>query len=278
MPESDPVPDDATIDWELEVTDSPLLLTLAYVFPSILGGVVVLASALLTWLLLQAVLTGDFARVVGLVVIALLGLLTRRYLPALLTTNITDPFRNRHSRRGLIVGSALGAIALLGSIRLHPDAPFAVFVASWIPLVLTAAFPTSGHMDTETETLVVDGTEVPVGSVRDFRAARIGTFVVCWLSYLRGMPSAPRIIVVPSESFEQVSQLIDRVSESTEREPSAINRPERIIASLFGLGMVAIGPVLWVLLPPGDGQLVALCAGAMFGLFGIVLLWWAYSA
>jgi Na+/melibiose symporter-like transporter len=62
------------------------------------------------------------------------------------------------------------------------------------------------------------------------------------------------------------------------REPLTINRSERIIASLFGLGMISIGPVLWILLPPGDGQLVALYAGAMFGLFGIVLLWWAYSA
>jgi len=278
MPDSDPVSCDATIDWELEVTDSPLLLMLAYVFPSILGGVVMLVGAFLTWLLLQAVLTGDFARMVGLVVIALLGLLTRRYLPALLTTNVTDPFRRRYSRRGLAVGSVLGAIILYGSVRLHPNAPFVVFVASWIPLVLTAGFPTSGRADLETETLVVDGTEVPLDGVRRFRAAPVGTFVVCWLSYSRGMSSAPRVIVVPSETFESVSQLIGRASESTEPEPSTINRPERIIASLFGLGMVTIGPVLWILLPPGDGQLVALYAGAMFGLFGIVLLWYAYSA
>jgi hypothetical protein len=278
MSESDHVPDEATIDWKLGVTDAPLLQTLAYVFPSVLGGVVVLVGALLCWLLLQAVLTGDFARVIGLVVIALLGLLTRRYLPALLTTNVTDPFHERYSPRGLVVGSVLGAIVLLGSTRLHPDAPFVVFVASWIPLVLTAGFPTSGHVNPETETLVVDGTEVPVDAVQGFRTARIGTFVICWLSYSRGMPSAPRVIVVPSEVFESVRQLIDRVSESMKREPSTINRSERIIASLFGLGMISIGPVLWILLPPGDGQLVALYAGAMFGLFGIVLLWWAYSA
>jgi len=278
MPDSDPVSCDATIDWELEVTDSPLLLMLAYVFPSILGGVVILSGTLLTWLLLQAVLTGNFARVVGLVVIALLGLLARRYLPALLATNVTDPFWDRYSRRGLAVGSVLGAIIMYGSVRLHPNAPFVVFVASWIPLVLTAGFPTSGQADLETETLAVDGTEVPLDGVRRFRAAPVGRFVVCWLSYSRGMPSAPRVIVVPSGSFEPVSQLIDRVSDSTEREPSTINRSERLIASLFGLGLVAIGPVLWILLPPGDGQLVALYAGAMFGLFGIVLLWYAYSA
>jgi hypothetical protein len=278
MPEPDHVPDDATIDWELDVTDAPLLQTLAYVFPSVLGGVVVLAGALLCWLLLQAVLSGEFARVIGLVVIALLGLLTRRYLPALLATNIVDPFRERYSRRGLVVGSVLGAVVLLGGARLHSDAPFVVFIASWIPLVLTAGFPTGGHVDPETETLVVDGTEVPVDAVQGFRTACIGTFVICWLSYSRGMPSAPRIIVVPSEVFESVRQLIDRVSESMKREPSTINRSERIIASLFGLGMISIGPVLWILLPPDDGQLVALYAGAMFGLFGIVLLWWAYSA
>jgi hypothetical protein len=133
-------------------------------------------------------------------------------------------------------------------------------------------------VDPETETLVVDGTEVPVDAVQGFRTARIGTFVICWLSYSRGMPSTPRVIVVPSEVFEPVRQLIDRVSESAKREPSKIDRSERIIASLFGLGMISIGPVLWILLPPGDGQLVALYAGAMFGLVGIVLLWWAYSA
>jgi hypothetical protein len=101
-----------------------------------------------------------------------------------------------------------------------------VFVAIRIPLVLTAGFPTSDHMGTKTETpscmgtktetLVVDGTEVPVGSVRGFRAARTGAFVIRWLSYSRGRPSAPRIVVVPTESFESVSQLIDRVSDSTE--------------------------------------------------------------
>ena len=47
MSESDHVPDDATIDWELDVTDAPLLQTVAYVFPSVLGGVVILAGALL---------------------------------------------------------------------------------------------------------------------------------------------------------------------------------------------------------------------------------------
>lgn len=278
MPHADSISGDTTIDWKLDVTDSPLLQALAYVFPSVLGGVVVLVGTLLCWLLLQAVLTGDFTRVIGFVVIALLGLLTRRYFPALLTTNVVDPFHERYSRRELVVGSVLGAIVLLGSTRLHPDAPFVVFIASWIPLVLTAGFPTSGHVDLETETLVVDGTDVPVGAVQGFRAARIGALVICWLSYSRGMPSAPRIIVIPSEPFESVSQLIDSVSTSTEGEPSTIDRPERIIASLFGLGMVAIGPALWILLPPGDGQLVALYAGTMFGLFGIVLLWWAYSA
>ena len=278
MPNSDTVSCDATLDWELEVTDSPLLQMLAYVFPSILGGVVVLAGVLLIWLLLQAVIAGNFAGVVSLVVIALLGLLTRRYLPALLATNVTDPFWGRYSRRGLAAGSVLGAIIMYGSARLHPNAPFVVFVASWIPLVLTAGFPTSGQTDLETETLVVDGTGVPLDGVRSFRAVPVGTFVVCWLSYSRGMPSAPRVIVVPSGSFEPISQLIGRASDSTEPKPSTINRPERIISSLFGLVMVAIGPVLWVLLPPGDGHLVALYAGAMFGLFGIILLWYAYSA
>ena len=44
-----------TVDWKLDVDDSSLLLGLAYVFPSILGGVIVLAFGLLLWLVSEAV-------------------------------------------------------------------------------------------------------------------------------------------------------------------------------------------------------------------------------
>jgi hypothetical protein len=219
-----------TVDWELDVDDSSLLLGLAYVFPSILGGVIVLAFGLLLWLVSEAVWAGDLGRAIGLIVVAVLALLSRRYLPALLETNLTTPFFERFTHRGLLVGSLLGALILLGSVQVHSSAPFAVFVASWIPLVLTAAFPTSGHADLAAKTLVVDETEVPLQEVRAFRAISVGTFTVYRLSYTRGSPTAPRIIVVPSDYVDAVANLIDAVPESSNEERSTIDRAERTVA------------------------------------------------
>jgi len=269
---------DDPIQWELDVTDSSILLGLAYVFPSILGGVIVLVCGGLMWLVAASVWAGDPGRAVGLIAVAVLALLSRRYLLALLETDLSAPFFERFSRRGLLAGSFLGAVTLLGSTQVHPLAPFAVFIASWVPLVLTAAFPTSGHAGLRTETLVVDETEVPLEAVRTVRAISMGTFAVCLLSYSRGAPNAPRIVVLPSDYVDAVASLIDTVPESSNEDRSTIDRAERLVAGFFGLGMVAIGPLLWLILPPGDGQAIALYAGAMFGLFGILLLWYAYSA
>jgi len=99
-----------TVNWELDVTDSPLLQILAYVGPSIFGGIGILAGGLLLWLVVSAVLDGDPARAVGIVVVAVPALLSRRYILALLGTNLTDPFWNRYSRRGLVIGSVCEAL------------------------------------------------------------------------------------------------------------------------------------------------------------------------
>jgi len=270
--------EDATVTWEVDVTDSLLLHTLAYVGPSVLGGVAVLVGGLVLWLVVSAVLDGNPARGVGIVVVAVLALLSRRYLPAVLGTGVTTSRSSRYSRRGLVVGSALGGLVLLGSAGVHPVAPFAVVVASWVPLVLTAGFPTSGRADREAGTLVVDGTEVPLGGVRALRTVSVGAFAVCWLSYARGVPTAPRLVVLPSGRLDAVSDLVEAGRDTSAGERSTIGRAERLVAGLFGLGMVAVGPVLWLALPPGDGQVVALYAGAVFGLFGTVLLWYAHRA
>jgi len=269
---------DDTVDWELDVTDSSLLVGLAYVFPSVLGGVIVLGCGLVVWLVASAVWDGDFGRAIGLLVVAVLALLSRRYLLALLEMDVSASFFERFSRRGLLVGSRLGAVTLLGSTQVHPSGPFAVFIGSCIPLVLTAAFPTSGHADLAATTLVVDETEVPLEAVRTFRTMSMGTFAVCWLSYTRGAPTAPRIVVLPSDYVDAVANLLDTVPEPSNEERPTIDRAERVVACLFGLGMIAIGPLLWLVLPPGDAQVIAVYAGALFGLFGVLLLWYAYSA
>lgn len=269
---------DLTTDWELDVTDSPLLLTLAYVGPSVFGGVAILVAGLVLFLVVSAVLNGNVARAVGVVAVVVLALLSRRYLPALLATDLADPPWERYSRRGSVVGSLCGALVLFGSARLHPAAPFAVFVASWVPVVLTAGFPTTGRVDRAVGTLTVDDTEIPLEAISAVRSIHIDTFAVCWLSYTRGVPTAPRLVVVPSSALDSVSALIETGTDTPNPDRSTLDRPARLVAGLFGLGLVAVGPALWLLLPPGDGQVVALYAGAMFGLMGAVLLWYASRA
>jgi hypothetical protein len=92
------------------------------------------------------------------------------------------------------------------------------------------------------------------------------------------VPTSPRIIVVPTEHTKTIDTLLDSTASVSDHGRSTIARSERFIAGLFGLGLLAVGPVLWLVLPPGDGQAVAMYAGAMFGLFGAMLLWYAYSA
>lgn len=270
--------DDATVNWELDVTDSLLLQALGYMGPSIFGGIAILAGGLLLYLIGSAVLDGDFDRAIAVIVFAVLALFARRYFPALLATNLIDPLWSRYSLRGFVVGSVLGALVLLGSAQLHPVAPFGVFIASWVPVIVTAGLPTSGSVDRSEGTFIVDDREVPLDAVKAFRTVPVGTFVACWLSYTRGVPTAPRIILLPSSYLDIVSNLFKKTPDTSSRERSTTDRIERLITGLFGLGLVALGPVLWLLLPPGDGQIVALYAGAMFGFFGIVLLWFAYSA
>jgi hypothetical protein len=84
-------------------------------------------------------------------------------------------------------------------------------IASWVPLVLAAALPASGHADRAGGTLVVDDTEVPLGAVSAVRAVSVDTIAVHWLSYVRGTRPHP----VPDSSRPPssivVSCLIERV-------------------------------------------------------------------
>ncbi|SDZ80504.1 hypothetical protein SAMN04488065_0452 [Haloplanus vescus] len=265
-------------EWNLDVDASPLSLALAYVFPSVLGGAVVLVGGALVVFFAASVLAGNFRRAIAAVVVTALALVSRRYLPAALETNATNSFFERFSRRGLLVGSLLGALVLLGSALVNDAAPFVVFVASWVPLVVTATFPTSGRADPSTGTLVVDGDEVPLQQVWRVRTLSLGAIAVCWLSYVRGAPTAPRFVIVPADAVGVVTRLVERAPESTPDDQSTIGRPERVVAGLFGVGLLAIGPVLWVALPSGDARVIALYAGALFDLFGLLLLWYAYRA
>ncbi|MFB6122049.1 MAG: hypothetical protein ABEJ78_01140 [Haloferacaceae archaeon] len=272
----DPSGTNAAVDWHLDVDASPLLRRLTYLVPSLLGGVALLAVGLVGWLVVDALAAGEVGRALGVVVLAVIGLFGRRYVPALLATDVGDSLSDRYSVRWLAVGSVVGAAVLLGSARLHAGAPLAVFVAAWTPLVLAARFPTTGYAAPDSDALVVDGTEIPLDAVRGHRAVALGPFAVYWLSYVRGVPDAPRTLVAPAEHLDSITDALSR--SSTADDVASIDRQERLVAAAFGGGLLAVGPVLWVVLPLGDGHLIALYAGAAFGLFGGLLLRYVATA
>ncbi|RDI69799.1 hypothetical protein [Halopelagius longus] len=274
-------PEDPAVSWRYDVTDSRLLHTLTYALPGMLGGVVLLVALLAGRIALDAVRAGNVGRAVGVLGVAVLALLVRRYVPALLgATDAFDP-SGRYSLRGLAASSVVGAAAVLWSLRVSPVAPFALFVASWLPTVLAAEFPTEGRATPETGTLVVDGESVPLDALSHHRTVSVGGVAVSWLSYARGVPRAPRTVVVPTNAFEAVRAVLEdaeRRHDESDESRSSLGGAERAIVAAFGLGSLAVGPTLWMLLPPGRGRAVALYGGALFGVFGAVFLWYAATA
>ncbi|MFC6825094.1 hypothetical protein [Halopelagius fulvigenes] len=269
---------DASVSWQYDVTDSCLLHALTYALPGFTGGVVLLVALLAGRVALDAIRAGDIGRAVGVLGAAVLALLVRRYVPALLdTADAFGPWK-RYSPLGLAASSVVGAAAVLWSLQVSPVAPFALFVASWIPTVLAAEFPTAGHATPEAGTLVVDGSPIPLDALSRYRAVSVGGVAVCWLSYARGVPRAPRTVVVPNDAFGAVRAVLEGAERRSDGSEDSLRGAERAIVAAFGLGSLAVGPALRMLLPSGGGRAVALYAGALFGVFGAVFLWYAATA
>ena len=199
--------------WEFEVQDSKIVTVLSYVFPSVLGGVVVLVVLLFSRLLLDALLDGNVGQAVLYLVFGVLAIPIRRwFVPALLETNLYEPLQKQFSKSGLVLGSVCGGLALYARLRLHPFAPFIVFIGSWIPLLITAEFPISGHVELTGKSFVAKNIEIPLQSVQHYRTFSAGVLVFCWLSYARGIPRAPRMVIVPRENLVVVRELLEEAT------------------------------------------------------------------
>jgi hypothetical protein len=261
--------------WQYDVTDSTALLSTAYAFPSVLGGAIILGGVLSGWLVLTAILAGAIGRALAIAVGIVLLVLSRRWIVPAVATQTSTPLHERYSTRGLVLGSLVGAAVLSASTLLHLAGPLIVFLASLVPLILTAGFPTDGRVSPETTTLVVDGEGLPVTSISTYRTVSLGGLTVCWLSYARGQPTASRVIVVPNEAFTAVESVLEWGASQPVDTATSMSVAEKRVVVLFGLGLLAVGPTLWLLLPAGDGRIIALYGGVLFGLFGVVLLWHA---
>jgi hypothetical protein len=84
---------------------------------------------------------------------------------------------------------------------------------------------------------------------------------------------------MPATAYTAAATALER---ATAHDPETTGRRAstavRVVAGLFGVGFLAAGPALWLVLPPGDGRVVALYGAAVCGLFGAVFGWYALVA
>lgn len=163
-------------------------------------------------------------------------------------------------------------------IALVPVLGTVLFVGGLAAGFTVALLRSEGAIDPDGGTLTVHGRTADFADLTGVSRADLGRLTVLWLRYARGRGSAaPRLIVLPRRVADRASGAIETgvhrpTSSKTERRESS--RAVRLALATIGLGALGVGASLFVLgSVPTD---VALWAGAIFGLFGLLFCWLAY--
>jgi hypothetical protein len=145
-------------------------------------------------------------------------------------------------------------------------------------LVVGAGLRTEGVVDCDAGELRYGGHTIPLDAIRRIHTRQLGPFALGVCNYHAGQvgPSTPRWVVLSAAAVEALRAAAtgDAPAEAAaERAPTAV----RAIAAVFGLGCLALGPLLWTVLP-ADGRLFAAYLGLFGILFGVVFLRYALVA
>ncbi len=273
----------SSIEWRVTLSNSRMLRACAYVALGAIGSLPVLVAALAALLAVRALRAGNPGGALVVVALAVLSVpLSRRYLlPALLDPRVRDASLHPDARaldwRWLLVAAVAWAGAFARVATLSPAVPVALFAGALGLLVVAAGLRTEARVDPSSRTLRTESRTTSLSGLTRVRSLRLGPLVVCWLSYERGTvsPRATRFLAVPADVFPAVQTAFEAGTEATPDRGRAMPTAQRAVVLALGAALLAVGPGLWVLLPPtGDARLVAAYAGALFGLLGVVALWY----
>ena len=182
---------------------------------------------------------------------------------------LDEPLRPRYVLLAGLPWVPLGLVALR-------DGRLAVgllVVLAWTLVAVADVLGSNGRIEASPPRLVRRDGESSLAGLRGVRSTSFGPLSVLYLSFAPGTGGdTPRLFVVPRRVRADAEAVLDAVDEPGDgRVPS---RAERAIVAVVGVSLLAAGPVAWVLLPGSDARVIAAYAGSLFGLFGVVVLWY----
>lgn len=268
------------VRWRFTPATTRPLRLLVYAAVGLVVGPVVGFVALVLWTLVSRGGVGVAVVALALALLVGLGVGSGRALFGLSGTQAHADV-GALSRRGLVGSILTGAVLVVVGVRETGGAWLFVgcLVAEVAALVVSAALRSEGSVVPAENRVDYGGRTVPLDAIRDVRSVRVRRFVFALVRYRAGRvgPSVPRLLVLSTEGLKAMTSARghDTPDESEgERASTAV----RAVAGVFGVACLAAGPLLWLLLPAGDGRVVAAYLGGFGLLFGAVFLRYAVVA
>ena len=79
---------------------------------------------------------------------------------------------------------------------------------------------------------------------------------------------------MPGDTYRRARPVLERAIAAPAEAGRTAPLVERVIFLVFGAGLLAVGPILWVLTASSsDATTVVLLAGETTGVFGLLLVW-----
>ncbi|GAB7093865.1 hypothetical protein JCM30237_10170 [Halolamina litorea] len=184
------------------------------------------------------------------------------------------------SRVGLLTASVLcGGAMLLASLHSRV-ATVSVGVVSFAAGLLAITLHTDASIDAEGRLQKQQATAVDLRTLSRVRSVDLFGVTAFWLSYARGADSFrnPRVLSVPHDRAAEVREALDAgVDADSGADP--IGRTERVVVGLVGLGVLATGPALWLLVGDAgaDEAVVLVYPAAMSLVFAGPMFWYAWK-
>jgi len=274
---SDPSP----LSWAVTPDTNCWLYLCSYGLLAPLGAVALVLVGGVTAFALVAVREGSWALLLLLGVAVVIALARPPVLAAILSdeTDAGIGHESWHpSRLGLLTASALCAGAMLAASLHSRIAAGAVavlsFAAGLLAMTLSTEATVDGALALETQHSAADLT-----TLSGVRSLDLGGATVFWLAYARGADGFrnPRVLAVPDERAAEVRARLD-AGVAAEANADPTGPAERIVVAVFGLGVLATGPTLWLLVGDAGADAVVLVYAVAFSLvFAGPMLWYAWK-